>query len=130
MAPSSKSPYDGPSRPEILLLISRWNAAHHRVDHIITQAPTEIDIAMIESLKTHDQERLMKNQAVDKELECLVKDIEMIRKANSESDLDKINWERVGGGIETLKKVRKGRKLMGKGVNYVAPTLPPRPGEG
>jgi len=126
MPPSSKSPYEGPSRPEILLLISRWNAAHHRVDHIITPAPTELDIAKIESLKTLDRERLMKNHAVDKELEFLVKDIEMIRKANTESDLDKINWESVDGGIETLKKVRKGRRLMGKGVNYVAPTLPPR----
>jgi hypothetical protein len=126
MPPSSKSPYEGPSRPEILLLISRWNAAHHRVDHIITPAPTELDIAKIESLKTLDRERLMKNHAVDKELEFLVKDIEMIRKANTESDLDKINWESVDGGIETLKKVGKGRRLMGKGVNYVAPTLPPR----
>jgi hypothetical protein len=127
--PSSNSPYEGPSRPEILLLISRWNAAHHRVDHIIAPAPTELDISKIESLKTLDRERLMKGHAVDKELEFLVKDIEMIRKANTKSDLDEINWERVDGGIETLKKMRKGRKLMGKGVNYVAPTLPPRKSE-
>jgi hypothetical protein len=117
--PHSKIPYEGPSRHEILFLISRWNAAHHSVDHIITQAPTELDMAIIESLKTLDRERIMKDKAVDRDLEFLVRDIEMIRKVTTESDWDKVNWERIDEGIDTLKQVRT---LKGKGFRYVAPT--------
>jgi hypothetical protein len=123
---SSKIPYEGPCRHEILLLISRWNEAHHSADHIIAQPPSELDIAIIDSLKTLDRERVLKDKAEDTDLQFLVSDIELIRKVNTERDWDKVNWERVDRGIETLKKVRK---VWGKGVNYVAPMLPPRKSE-
>lgn len=123
---SSKIPYEGPSRHEILLLISRWNEAHHSADHITMPAQTELDIAIIKSLEKLDRERVLKDKAVDTHLDFLVKDIEAIRKVNTERDWGKVNWERVDRGIETLKNLRK---LWGKRVNYVAPTLPPRKSE-
>lgn len=126
MASSSKTSYEGPSRHEILLLISRWNETHHSADHIRIQAPNELDIAIINSLKNLDRERVLQDKTVDTDLQLLVSDIEMIRKVHTERDWDKVDWDRVDRGIEKLKEVRK---VWGKGVNYGAPTLPPRNSE-
>ncbi len=81
---SSKTPYEGLDRHEILHLISRYNAAHHDVDHINIGGLTDLDNAEVESLQTVDRERFLKNKALDLCLEMLSKDIQEIRQMNFE----------------------------------------------
>jgi hypothetical protein len=133
MKPTSKIPYEGPDRYEILHLISRWNTAHHDVDHIHIPGLTEFDIAAIESLKTLDKSRLLKAQPLDVDLDILIKDIQEIRKVNTESDWDRIDWDRIDWDRidwerveEETKMLKRVRELKGNGVNFVGPTLPRR----
>jgi hypothetical protein len=95
-------PYDGPERCEILHLILSFNSAHHSIDHIITRGITTDDVAKVESLKTFEQERNLKNTLLDSDLDTLIKDLESIRKVGGQEEMGRIEWERIAGSLRRL----------------------------
>jgi hypothetical protein len=101
MAPST-IPYDGPSRYEIMHLILRFNLAHHDIDQILIHGITTDDVAKVKSLQTFDQERNLKNTALDSDLDTLIKDLESIRKVGNTEEMGKIEWGRIAQAVKRL----------------------------
>ncbi|KAN0115286.1 hypothetical protein V8E51_004830 [Hyaloscypha variabilis] len=104
---TSKIPYEGPTRYEILHLIIRYNAAHHDLDHIKAVGLTDIDKAAVESFITLDQERLFQHNPLDAELDLLIRDIQQVKQISTYKDCNRINWERLMEGTKTLKMMKQ-----------------------
>ena len=115
---TSKIPYEGPTRYEILHLISRYNAAHHEVDHIHATSLTDVDRAAVESLVTLDRERLFKHNPVDRELDILLRDIQQVKQISTEKDCKSIDWERLIRGAKVLKTMSS--SYQGNGLKGLA----------
>ncbi|KAE9378853.1 hypothetical protein N431DRAFT_477997 [Stipitochalara longipes BDJ] len=110
---TSRIPYEGPTRYEILHLIARCNAAHHDVDHINPAVPSDIDRAAVESLVTLDRERLFKHNPLDVELDTLIRDINQAKQISTEKDYKRIEWDRLMDGIKMLKQIKQTEKDAG-----------------
>jgi hypothetical protein len=102
---TSKISHEGPTRAEILRLITCHNFAHHEVDQINTVPLNNVDRATVESLESLENlqnHRLLKHSPLDADLDPLIGDIQEMKRVGTEQDWDRINWESVMRGVKAL----------------------------